>query len=75
MVLSNAPKIVNRISSLVNKNNTCGGDKKSGLSSSTGFVLQSNRRLKGASNKIEKNCVVGRNLNPSQSVIRAIHRY
>ena len=75
MVLSNAPKIVRRISSIVNNTNTCGGDKKSGLSRSTGFVLQSNRRLIGASNKIEKNCVVGRNLNPAQSVIRAIHRY
>ena len=49
MVLSNGPKVVRNISSLINRE-TCGGPKKGGLASSVGAYVSSNPNMIGATN-------------------------
>ena len=50
MVLSNAPKVVRNISSLINRTNVCGGQKKGGLAPSVGAYVSSNPNMIGATN-------------------------
>ncbi len=51
MVLSNGPKVVRNISSLVNRTNVCGGgSKKGGLAPSVGAYVSSNPNMIGATN-------------------------
>ena len=49
MVLSNGPKVVRNISSLINRP-SCGGNKKGGLASSVGAYVSSNPNMIGATN-------------------------
>ena len=47
MVLSNGPRVVRNQSSLVNRTNICGGQKKGGLAPTVGTFLSSNPNLIG----------------------------
>lgn len=75
MVLSNGPKVVRNISSLVNKTDRCGGPKKGGLAPTVGAFISSNPNLIGATNTQYGLKCVGNFTNPSQSALRAIRRY
>ena len=75
MVLSNGPKVVRNISSLVNKTDRCGGPKKGGLAPSVGAYVSSNPNMIGATNTQYGLKCVGNFTNPSQSALRAIRRY
>lgn len=75
MVLSNGPKVVRNISSLVNKTDRCGGSKKGGLAPTVGAFISSNPNLIGATNTQYGLKCVGNFTNPSQSALRAIRRY
>ena len=74
MVLSNGPKVVRNISSLINRP-SCGGNKKGGLASSVGAYVSSNPNMIGATNTQYGLKCVGNFTNPSQSALRAIRRY
>ena len=74
MVLSNGPKVVRNISSLINRPN-CGGNKKGGLASSVGAYVSSNPNMIGATNTQNGLVCTGNFSNPSQSALRAIRRY
>ncbi len=50
MVLLNAGKAARNAASICNRTNTCGGNKKGGLTSRIGFYLTSNVGLRGATN-------------------------
>ncbi len=75
MVLSNGPKVVRNISSLINNTNRCGGPKKGGLAPTVGAYISSNPNLIGATNTQYGLKCVGNFTNPSQSALRAIRRY
>ncbi len=74
MVLSNGPKVVRNISSLINRP-SCGGSKKGGLAPSVGAYVSSNPNMIGATNTQYGLKCVGNFTNPSQSALRAIRRY
>lgn len=74
MVLSNGPKVVRNISSLINRP-SCGGSKKGGLAPSVGAYVSSNPNMIGATNTQYGLKCVGNFSNPSQSALRAIRRY
>lgn len=74
MVLSNGPKVVRNISSLINRP-SCGGSKKGGLASSVGAYVSSNPNMIGATNTQYGLKCVGNFTNSSQSALRAIRRY
>ena len=74
MVLSNGPKVVRNISSLINRPN-CGGSKKGGLAPSVGAYVSSNPNMIGATNTQYGLKCVGNFTNSSQSALRAIRRY
>jgi hypothetical protein len=75
MVLSNGPRVVRNQSSLVNRTNVCGGQKKGGLAPTVGTFISSNPNLIGATNTQYGLVCVGNFTNPSQSALRAIRRY
>ena len=76
MVLSNGPKVVRNISSLVNRTNVCGGgSKKGGLAPSVGAYVSSNPNMIGATNTQYGLVCTGNFTNSSQSALRAIRRY
>ena len=75
MVLSNGPKVVRNISSLVNRTDRCGGPKKGGLAPSVGAYISSNPNMIGATNTQYGLVCTGNFTNPSQSALRAIRRY
>ena len=75
MVLSNGPKVVRNISSLINRP-TCGGSaKKGGLAPSVGAYVSSNPNMIGATNTQFGLVCTGNYTNGSQSALRAIRRY
>ncbi len=61
--------------SIVNRTNTCGGNKKAGLAPTVGLFLSSNPNLIGATNTQYGLVCRGNFTNPSQSALRAIRRY
>ena len=75
MVLSNGPKVVRNISSLINRPNCGGGSKKGGLAPSVGAYVSSNPNMIGATNTQYGLKCVGNFTNSSQSALRAIRRY
>ena len=75
MVLSNGPKVVRNISSLINRPNCGGSSKKGGLAPTVGAYISSNPNLIGATNTQYGLKCVGNFTNPSQSALRAIRRY
>jgi hypothetical protein len=50
MVLMNSAKSARNAASIVNRTNTCGGNKKGGLAPSVGYFMSSNPNLIGATN-------------------------
>jgi len=75
MVLMNASRSARNQASIVNRTNTCGGNKKGGLSPSVGWFLSSNPQLRGTTNTQFGLVCKGNFSNPSQSAWRAIRRY
>ena len=75
MVLSNGPKVVRNISSLINRPNCGGSSKKGGLAPSVGAYVSSNPNMIGATNTQYGLVCKGNFSNPSQSALRAIRRY
>lgn len=75
MVLMNAAKAARNQASIINRTNTCGGQKKGGLSPSVGWFLSSNPNLIGTTNTQFGLVCTGNFTNPSQSAWRAIRRY
>ena len=75
MVLSNGPKVVRNISSLINRPNCGGSSKKGGLAPSVGAYVSSNPNMIGATNTQYGLACVGNFTNSSQSALRAIRRY
>jgi hypothetical protein len=75
MVLSNASKSARNQTSIINRTNTCGGSKKSGLAPRIGVYIPSNVRLRRATNTQLGLVCTGNFSNPSQSALRAIRRY
>ncbi len=75
MVLSNGPKVVRNISSLINRTDRCGGPKKGGLAPSVGAYVSSNPNMIGATNTQYGLVCTGNFTNSSQSALRAIRRY
>lgn len=57
MVLSNGSKAARSQQSICNRTNVCGGLKKSGLSPSIGYFIQSNPRQLRTAQTIPKTCV------------------
>jgi hypothetical protein len=75
MVLMNSSKSARNQASIVNRTNTCGGNKKGGLAPTVGLYLSSNPNLIGATNTQYGLVCTGNFTNPSQSALRAIRRY
>ncbi len=75
MVLMNGSKSARNVASIINRNNQCGGIKKSGLAPTVGIYLPSNPNLIGAVNTQYGLVCKGNYTNPSQSALRAIRRY
>ena len=75
MVLMNASKSARNQASIVNRTNTCGGNKKGGLAPTIGTFMSSNPNLIGATNTQYGLVCTGNYTNASQSALRAIRRY
>ena len=75
MVYMSGSRSARNAASIVNRTNTCGGNKKGGLAPSIGFFLSSNPNLIGGTNTQYGLKCVGNFTNPSQSALRAIRRY
>lgn len=50
MVLMNSARSARNAASIINRTNTCGGNKKGGLAPTVGFFMSSNPSLVGATN-------------------------
>ena len=57
MVLMNSSKSARNAASIVNRTNTCGGNKKAGIVSRQGFFMQSNVSLRRAPQSLPLICV------------------
>ena len=59
--------------SIVNRTNTCGGQKKGGLAPRVGFFMQSNPSLRGASQRLPLVCVPNRTVQTQSYGYSATH--
>ena len=75
MVYMSGSRAARNQASIVNRTNTCGGNKKGGLAPSVGWFLYSNPNLIGATNTQYGLVCKGNFTNSSQSAWRAIRRY
>lgn len=75
MVYMSGSRAARNQASIINRTNTCGGEKKAGLAPTVGWYLSSNPNLIGATNTQYGLVCVGNFSNPSQSALRAIRRY
>ena len=66
-----AGKSARNQASIVNRQNTCGGPKKSGLAPRVGFFLSSNPMLIGAPQTIPRFCVPNRTIQTQKYGYRA----
>ena len=57
MVLMSAGKSARNQASIVNRTNTCGGNKKAGTAPRTGWFMQSNPTLRRAPQRVPLICV------------------
>lgn len=74
MVLLNAGKAARNAASIVNRTNTCGGNKKGGLAPSVGWFLSSNPNLIGATNtQFGLMCIPNRTIQTQSYGYRATH--
>ena len=73
MVLMSAGKAARNQSSLVNRTNTCGGNKKAGLAPRVGWYLSSNTMLIGAPQTIPRFCIPNTTIQTQSYGYRATH--
>jgi hypothetical protein len=57
MVLMSAGKAARNQASIVNRTNTCGGNKKAGTAPRTGWFMQSNPTLRRAPQRVPLICI------------------
>ena len=57
MVLMSAGKSARNQASIVNRTNTCGGNKKAGTAPRTGWFMQSNPTLRRAPQRVPLICI------------------
>jgi hypothetical protein len=75
MVYMSGSRNARNQASIVNRTNTCGGEKKAGLASTVGTFVSSNPNLIRGTNTQYGLVCLGNFSNPSQSALRAIRRY
>lgn len=75
MVLMNGTRSARNQSSIVNRTNICGGDKKGGLAPRIGVLSANLSAYNQATNTQFALTCTGNYSNPSQSALRAIRRY
>jgi len=73
MVLMSAGKAARNQASIVNRTNTCGGNKKAGTAPRTGWFMQSNPTLRGAPQSIPLFCVPNRTIQTQKYGYSATH--
>jgi hypothetical protein len=73
MVLMSAGKASRNQASIVNRTNTCGGNKKAGLAPRVGWYLSSNTMLMGAPQTIPRFCVPNRTVQTQKYGYHATH--
>lgn len=62
MVLYSAGKAARNATSIANRTNTCGGNKKAGIAPRIGWFMQSNPTLMGAPQSLPLICVPNRTI-------------
>ncbi len=75
MVYYSGSRAARNAASIVNRTNTCGGQKKGGLAPTIGVFMSSNPNMIGATNTQYGLVCTGNFTNASQSALRAIRRY
>jgi hypothetical protein len=74
MVYMGGSKASRNAASIVNRTNTCGGNKKGGLAPSVGWYLSSNPNLIGATNtQFGLMCIPNRTIQTQSYGYRATH--
>lgn len=73
MVLYSAGKAARNAASIVNRTNTCGGNKKGGLAPRVGWYLSSNVNLIGAPQTLPRFCIPNRTIQTQSYGYRATH--
>jgi len=73
MVLMNAGRNARNAASIVNRTNTCGGNKKSGLAPRVGWYLSSNVNLIRAPQKVLPICIPNRTVQTQKYGYSATH--
>ena len=69
----NSSKSARNAASIVNRTNTCGGNKKSGLAPRIGWFLSSNPSLIGAPQSVPKFCIPNRTIQTQKYGYSATH--
>lgn len=67
----NAGRAARNSASIVNRQNTCGGNKKAGLAPRVGWYLSSNVNLIGAPQTIPRFCIPNRTVQTQKTGYRA----
>ena len=73
MVYMSGSKAARNQASIVNRTNTCGGNKKAGIAPRIGFFMQSNPTLRRAPQSIPKICVPNRTIQTQKYGYHATH--
>lgn len=73
MVYMSGSKASRNQASIVNRNNTCGGNKKAGLAPRVGWYLSSNVNLIGAPQRIPEKCVPNKTIQTQRYGYSASH--
>jgi hypothetical protein len=74
MVLMNAGRYSRNAASIVNRTNTCGGNKKAGLAPRSGYwFMQSNPSLVGAVQRMPTRCQVSFTVQTQKYGYHAVH--
>ena len=71
MVLMNAGRAARNSASIVNRQNVCGGSKKSGLAPRVGWYLSNNTMLIGAPQSVPRFCIPNRTIQTQKYGYRA----
>jgi len=73
MVLSNGSKSARNQQSICNRQNVCGGVKKSGIAPRVGWFMSSNPGLRGAQQSVPLVCLVSRTVQTQKYGYSATH--
>ena len=73
MVYMSGSKSARNAASIVNRTNTCGGNKKSGIAPTVGWFMSSNPMLIGAPQTIPRFCIPNRTIQTQKYGYRATH--